>query len=65
MNAYERIQQGKKEYEQFILKEIKKRGVYRNWDCGVPTLQSFNALDRLEQKGKVKYSKKLCGWVLK
>ena len=65
MNAYERIQQGKKEYEQFVLGQIRKYGVYRHFDCGVPTRKSFNAVDRLEQKGKVKYSKKLGGWVTK
>ena len=59
MNAYQMIQAGKKEMEQFVMKSIRAMGTYRPL---TPSTKVFNAIDRLERQGKIKWHKKLGGY---
>lgn len=64
MNAYERIQQGKKDAEKFVMDRVKsgeKEG--RLWYImGYARVRTYNACDRLLKAGKIKFSSTRMGY---
>jgi len=64
-NAYERIRQGMIDNEKRIWRYITKDGYY-SYNIshrGVPTMNTFHALDRLEDRGLIKWDKRRSGYV--
>ena len=60
MKTYKKIQQGKKKWEKSILVSIKhynKKGEGYLTGFGLNPMPYWNALDRLEKSGKIKFSK--------
>ena len=59
-----RIRAAQREYEQFVLQKIKKDGVYQR-NIGATSRTITNAIERLEAKGKIRYSRAKFGYVVK
>ena len=64
LNAYQKIQQGMKEHEKWIMKAIRKTtSEGKGWSFHYATHATYNALDRLKAKDLIRYSKTKMGYI--
>jgi len=66
MNAYQRIQKAMKDRDRSLLVQIRLRTMAGNvfWNVALDS-RTMHSLDRLVAAGKIKYSKRLHGYVVK
>jgi hypothetical protein len=66
VNAYQRIQKAMKDRDRTLLVQIRLRTMAGNafWNVGLD-IRTLHSLERLQAAGKIKYSKRLHGYVAK
>ncbi len=63
MNANERIQTAKRDWERWVLQMIRKNEVWEPM-IGANRVAVYNAVDRLVARGKIRFDRRKHGYVL-